>query len=401
MGNLSTKDHIDLTLKYAALNYAAVEVVISEGDGVWVKDVDGNRYLDMLSGYSSLNFGHRNPRINKVVHEQIEKLTTISRAFMAEEFGPFCKDLTELCGMEKALLMNSGAEAVETAIKMARKWAYEDKGVEKDKAEIVCFKGNFHGRTTTVISFSSSPASYTNFGPLTPGFKLVEYGDIETLRRAITKNTAAVLIEPIQGEGGVIIPPHGYLKAVRQLCSENNVLMMADEVQTAFYRTGTLFCCDHEGVKPDVYILGKSLGGGVMPLSAVVSADAYMKVFTSGTHGSTFGGNPLACAIGREVIKILKEEGIKQNVARMGERFAKGLGSIKSKKTTGMRHRGLMFGVDVEPTFGKAKTLCVDLKESGVLTKDTREQTIRFTPPLIIKESEIDWALERIERVLA
>ena len=400
MKNLSSKEHIDLTLRYAAHNYLPINVVITKADGVWVEDVEGNRYLDMLSGYSALNFGHANSRINKVAHEQIDRLALTSRAFLNDQFTHFCKEMAELCEMDKVLMMNSGAEAVETAIKMARKWGYEVKGVEANKAEIICFKGNFHGRTTTIISFSDSSISYEKFGPFTPGFKLIEYADISALENAINNNTVAVLIEPIQGEGGVIIPPPGYLKRVRELCSANSILMLADEVQTAFYRTGKLFCCQHENIKPDAYILGKSLGGGLMPVSAVVGTDHCMQAFTHGTHGSTFGGNPLACAIAREVINILKENDIKENVERIGSYFNQALHSLNSSIVTGIRSKGMMFGVDIDPAYGKAKKVCEELVKQGILTKDTREQTIRFTPPLTITQAEIDWALERIAKVL-
>lgn len=399
MSKLSSKDHIELTLKYAAHNYMPIEVVIAEAEGVWVKDVEGNKYLDMLSGYSALNFGHGNPRIVKAAKDQIDKLTLTSRAFLNDQFALVCKELAELCKMDKVLMMNSGAEAVETAIKMARKWGYEVKGVEKDKAEIICFSGNFHGRTTTIVSFSDSESSYNNFGPLMQGFKIVEYGDIEAVSQAMNKNTVAVLIEPIQGEGGVIVPPAGYLKRLREICSEKKVLFLADEVQTAFYRTGKLFCCEHDNIQPDVYILGKSLGGGIMPVSAVVAKDDIMNVFTHGTHGSTFGGNPLACAIALEVIKILKEPDIKENVDRVGRYFENGIEKLNSKIVKEIRARGMMFGVDIDPAYGKAKKVCNELVKHGVLTKDTRDQTIRFAPPLTITETEIDWALDKIAKV--
>jgi ornithine--oxo-acid transaminase len=400
VSKLTSQDHINLTLQYAAHNYLPIKIVITEGKGVWVKDVEGNKYLDMLSGYSALNFGHANPRINKVAKDQIDKLALTSRAFLNDQFSLLCKELAELCKMDKVLMMNSGAEAVETAIKLSRKWGYEVKGIEKDKAEIIAFSGNFHGRTTTIVSFSDSESSYKNFGPFMPGFKVVEYGEIDALEKSITKNTAAILIEPIQGEGGVIIPPPGYLKKVKELCIQNNILFLADEVQTAFYRTGSLFCCEADGVDPDIYILGKSLGGGIMPVSAIVAKDKVMNVFTHGTHGSTFGGNPLACAIAREVIAILKEPEIGENVKKTGAYFEKALRSLGANRIEEIRSRGMMFGVDINPSHGMAKEFCLELAKLGVLTKDTRDQTIRFAPPLIITESEIDWALERIAKVL-
>jgi len=396
----STAEHIALTLQYSAHNYSPLEVVIAEGDGVWVKDVEGKRYLDMLAAYSALNFGHCNKEIAQAAHNQIDKLTLTSRAFYHDQFGPFCNELAELCGMEKVLLMNTGSEAVETAVKMARKWGYEIKGIEKDKAEIICFQGNFHGRTTTIVSFSDSPSSYQGYGPFTPGFKIIPYGDVPALENAVTKNTAGVLFEPIQGEGGVIVPPDGYIKAIRRICTDNNVIMLADEVQTGFCRTGDLFCCDHEEVKPDAYILGKSLGGGIMPVSAVVSYSRFMDVFAPGSHGSTFGGNALACAIGREVVRILNKEDYTQIARGVGEYFGDGLRSIKSSIAREVRGRGLMFGVDIDPSYGKAKKICLKLKDLGVLSKDTRDQTIRFAPPLKIEKSDIDWGLERIEKAL-
>lgn len=398
--SLSSKDHMEITQAYSPKNYAPLEVVVARGEGAWVTDVEGKRYLDMLSAYSAVNFGHCNKRIAAVAKEQIDKLTLTSRAFYNDQIGLASKDVAEFCGMESVLFMNSGAEAVETSVKLARRWAYDVKGVEEGKAEIITCSGNFHGRTTTIISFADSASSRKGFGPFTPGFHVVQYGDIEAIEKAINKNTAAILFEPIQGEGGVIIPPSGFIKRIREICTKNNVLMIADEIQTGLCRTGARFCCDHEGVVPDAYIVGKSLGGGITPISAVISTHKIMSVFTPGSHGSTFGGNPFACAIAREVIKIIKEEGIVEKVVAMGEYFGKGLRSIKSSKVTAIRGKGLMFGVDIDSSYGPAKKLCNSLLAEGVLCKDTREQTIRFAPPLIIQKSDIDWGLERIEKTL-
>lgn len=398
--NLSSSELIEITEQFSAHNYSPLDVVIASADGSWVVDVEGKRYLDMLSAYSAVNFGHGNARIKRAAIKQIERVTLTSRAFYNDQFGPLCSELAELCGMEAVLLMNSGAEAVETAVKAARKWGYEVKGVDHDKAEIIAFSGNFHGRTTTIISFSDSESSRKNFGPFTPGFKIVTYGDIGALQNLISKNTVGILVEPIQGEGGVIIPPDGYLNQIRELCSGNNILMIADEVQSGFCRTGELFACHHEGVQPDLYVIGKSLGGGIMPVSAVVGQKSVMSVFTPGTHGSTFGGSPLACAIAREVIRIIKEDLPHKRAKVLGDKFIAELRSIKSSIIDGVRGRGLFFGVDINPSYGKAKQICYRLKEEGLLSKDTREQTIRFVPPLTISESDLELGLEKIKKVL-
>jgi ornithine--oxo-acid transaminase len=397
--SLGSRQYIETTEQFSAHNYSPVPVVISEGEGIWVKDVEGNLYMDMLSAYSALNFGHKNKRINAVAIDQINKLSLTSRAFYTDLFGVFCRELAEFCNMESVLMMNSGAEAVETAIKAARKWGYEKKKVAPDRAEIICFNNNFHGRTTTIVGFSTSSDAKTNFGPFTPGFLICPFGEIDLLREKISPNTVAILIEPIQGEGGVIIPPEGYLREIRKLCDENRILLIADEIQTGLGRTGEVFCCDHEGVKPDMYILGKSLGGGLVPVSAIVSSREVMEVFTPGSHGSTFGGNPLACRVGLEVLRLIREEEPHKMARESGAYFLKKLSAIKAPCIEEIRARGLMIGIDIDPTYGSAKDFCKKLKEEGVLCKDTRKRTIRFAPPLAITREEIDWALKRIEKV--
>jgi ornithine--oxo-acid transaminase len=398
---LSSQEHISTTEKYSAHNYHPLEVVICRGKGAWVWDVEGKKYLDMLSAYSALNFGHGNDRLLSVARSQLDKLTLTSRAFFNDQLGPMCQELAELCGLDVVLAMNSGAEAVETAIKGARKWGYDVKGVAQDQAEIICFTNNFHGRTTTIVSFSDSKSSRTGFGPFTPGFKLAEYGNIDQLKNAITKNTVGVLIEPIQGEAGILIPPDGYLRQVRELCIANNILMLADEIQTGLCRTGKLFACDHEGVKPDMYIIGKSLGGGIVPISAVIGRRDVMDVFTPGIHGSTFGGNPFACAIAREVIALIKDEEPEKRSQELGLFFVDELRKIKSPKFGEIRGRGLFVGVDIKPEHGSAKKYCLDLKDHGILCKDTRSQTIRFAPPLIIEKAQLEMALDTIAKVFA
>lgn len=396
---MDSKSIIEITERYSASNYAPLEVVISRGQGAWVEDVEGRRYLDFLSAYSSLNFGHCNPRIVQAAHRQLDTLTIVSRAFYAENVGLLCKDLSELSGKEKVLLMNTGAEAVETAIKGSRKWGYEVKGVPEDKAEIVVFDGNFHGRTTTIVGFSSSELSRKGFGPFASGFVRVPYGDLKAIEAAITPNTVAVLFEPILGEGGVIIPPTGFLKGLRDLCTRNRVLMVADEIWTSLGRTGMIFACDHEDVVPDMYLMAKSLGGGIVPISAVLADDDIMKVFTPGTHGSTLGGNPFACAIAREVLALVREEQPERRSAELGAYMLERLRAIKSKSIKEVRGRGLMIGIDIDPAAGTAKDFCKKLKKEGVLCKDTHVQTIRMAPPLIISREDLDLGLERIERV--
>lgn len=386
--------------QWGAKNYKPLPIVIEKAEGIWVWDPDGQRYMDMLSSYSALNQGHRHPRIISALIEQAERVTLTSRAFHNDRMGPFLHKLCETTGYEKALLMNTGSEAVETALKAARKWGYDEKGVAPDKAEIIAFENNFAGRTISVISFSSEEDYKRGFGPFTPGFKIVPYDDVEAFENAITSNTVAVILEPIQGEGGIIIPSFGYLKKIREITAANNVLMIADEIQTGFGRTGKMFACDHEGVRPDIVTLGKALGGGVFPVSAAIADDSVMKVFTPGIHGSTFGGNPLACAVGMASIDVILEEHLPERSAELGEYFIKQLRTIKSPVVKEIRGRGLFIGIEVKRDYGTARPFCEKLMKLNLLCKETHEQTIRLAPPLVIKKEEIDWALERIERVL-
>jgi ornithine--oxo-acid transaminase len=397
---MDSRQIIELTQRFSAHNYGPLDVVLRGGEGSWVEDVEGKRYLDLLSAYGANNFGHKNPRIIKAAHEQLEKLTLVSRAFYSENFAYLCQELAEFCGKDKVLLMNSGAEAVETAVKAARKWAYETKGVPQDEAEILVCSDNFHGRTTTIIGFSTSPESRTNFGPFTPGFRCVSYGDADALEAAITDRTAAFIFEPILGEGGIIIPPDGYLRRVREICARRNVLMVADEIQSGICRTGKVFACEHENVVPDIYIIAKSLGGGIVPVSAIAADDAVMGVFTPGTHGSTFGGNPFACAVAREVLALIREEKPHERAAELGALGMKILQAIKPGIVTSVRARGLWYGIDIDPKAGTAKDFCKKLKYEGVLCKDTRVQTIRVVPPLTISHEDLAWGLERMVKVL-
>lgn len=389
---------IELTEHYGAKNYLPLPIVLSKGEGVWVEDADGNRYMDMLSAYSALNHGHRHPRIIAALKEQADRITLTSRAFHNDQLGRFYQKVAELTGKEMVLPMNTGAEAVETAIKAIRRWAYDVKGIPKDQAEIIVFENNFHGRTITAVSLSSNEEYQRGFGPLTPGFRVVPYGDIEALRKAITPNTAAVLMEPIQGEAGVIVPPEGFLKETRQLCQEHGILFAADEIQTGFGRTGKLFACDWEGVKPDIYILGKALGGGVMPISATVADREVLGVFEPGSHGSTFGGNPLACAVAIAALEVLVDERLPERSLELGEYFRSELLKIQNPIIKEVRGKGLFIGMELhEP----ARPHCERLAEAGLLCKETHENTIRFAPPLIITREELDWALERIRKILS
>lgn len=391
---------IEQTERFAAHNYAPLPVMIRSGKGVWVEDVDGHRYLDFLSAYGAVNFGHGNERILAAAHKQLDLLTLTSRAFFSEQFGELAKELAAFCKKDKVLIMNSGAEAVESAIKAARRWAYEVKKIQEDRAEIITFSGNFHGRTTTIVSFSTSEESRTKFGPYTPGFVTVPFGDAEAVEAAITPHTAGVLIEPIQGEGGVIIPPDGFLAKVRQICDKHNVLFIADEVQTGICRTGKIFACDHENVTPDIIILAKSLGGGVVPISSIAANDEIMQVFTPGSHGSTMGGAPFACAIAREVLRLIEDERPHERAAQLGAYALERLRSIQSKVVKQIRGRGLLIGIDIDPAAGTAKDFCKLLKYEGVLCKDTRVQTLRIAPPLTITKEELDLGLDMFERVL-
>ena len=389
---------IQLTEHYGAKNYHPLPIVISKGEGVWVEDADGNRYMDMLSAYSALNHGHRHPRIIAALKEQADRITLTSRAFHNDQLGRFYQMVAELTGKEMVLPMNTGAEAVETAIKAIRRWAYDVKGIPRDQAEIIVFENNFHGRTITAVSLSSNEEYQRGFGPLTPGFKVVPYGDIEALRKAITPRTAAVLMEPIQGEAGVIVPPEGFLKETYRLCREHHILFAADEIQTGFGRTGKLFACDWEGVKPDIYILGKALGGGVMPISATAADREVLGVFEPGSHGSTFGGNPLACAVAVAALEVLVEERLPERSLELGEYFRSELLKIQHPMIKEVRGKGLFIGMELhEP----ARPHCERLAEAGLLCKETHENTIRFAPPLTITREELDWALERIRKVMS
>ncbi len=396
----SSQDIIQLTERFGTHNYHPLDVVIAEAKGVWVKDVEGKKYLDMLAAYSALNFGHQNDRFIKVAKAQLDKLTMTSRAFYNDQLGGLCEELARFCGLDMVLPMNSGAEAVESGIKIARRWGYDRKKIPENQAEIICFTNNFHGRTTTIVSFYTSESGRRGFGPFTPGFVLVPFGDIAALERAMTPRTTAVLVEPIQGEGGVLIPPAGFLRDVRALCDRQNVLFIADEIQTGLCRTGRRFCVEHEGVVPDMFLLGKSLGGGITPISAVVGKREVMEVLTPGSHGSTFGGNPFACAIAREVLRYIADEKPEQRATELGGYLVEQLRAIKTSRIQAIRGKGLFVGVDIAPSHGKAWDYCEKLKAEGILCKDTREQTIRFAPPLVIERSDIDWALERIRKVL-
>jgi ornithine--oxo-acid transaminase len=391
---------IELAERYSAHNYHPLPVVVAEAEGAWVTDVEGRRYLDMLAAYSALNFGHRHPDLIAAAKRQLDRVTLTSRAFHNDLFGPFCEQLADLCDMEMVLPMNTGAEGVETALKTARKWGYDVKGVPAGRAKIVVADGNFHGRTITIISFSTDPDSKDPFGPHTPGFQAVPYGDVEALRAAIDDDTVAFLVEPIQGEAGVIVPAEGYLRAAREICTERNVLLIADEIQSGLGRTGTTFACEHEGVVPDAYILGKALGGGIVPLSAVVSSRDILGVFHPGEHGSTFGGNPLACAIGLEVLRLLRTGEYQERAARLGPAFIEKLQANVPADVTGVRGRGLWIGIDLEPGGAPARSVCERLLELGVLAKDTHESTVRLAPPLCVTEDDLDWALERIVTAL-
>jgi len=397
---MHSQELIEIEEKYGAHNYHPLDVVIERGEGVWVYDVDGKRYLDCLSAYSALNQGHVHPRILNVLKAQAEKVTLTSRAFRNDQLPLFYKELSELTGYEMSLPMNSGAEAVETALKVARKWGYDVKKIPHYQAEIIVADGNFHGRTISIISFSSEPLYKDAFGPFTPGFVSVPYGDAAAVEKAITPNTAAVMIEPIQGEGGVLIPPAGYLKKVSELCEKNNVLFIADEIQTGLGRTGKLFACDHEGVRPDMVIIGKALSGGFYPVSAVVADTDIMELYVPGEHGSTFGGNPLACAVAREALKVIVEENLVQKSAELGEYFMERLAEIPSRHVKEVRGKGLLIGVELNPEARGARRFCEALQQKGILAKETHSHIIRFAPPLVIDKATIDWAIPHIYDVL-
>ncbi|MEU1407030.1 ornithine--oxo-acid transaminase [Streptomyces sp. NPDC005728] len=386
---------------HSAHNYHPLPVVVATADGAWMTDVEGRRYLDLLAGYSALNFGHGHRRLVEAAKAQLERVTLTSRAFHHDRFAAFCEQLAHLCGMSMVLPMNTGVEAVETAVKTARKWGYRVKGVPAEMAKIVVATGNFHGRTTTVISFSTDPEARADFGPYTPGFQIVPYGDLTAMRSALTENTVAVLLEPIQGESGVIVPPAGYLPAVRELTRQRDVLFIADEIQSGLGRTGRTFACEHEGVVPDVYVLGKALGGGILPVSAVVSSTEVLGVFRPGEHGSTFGGNPLACAVALEVIAMLRTGEYQARSAELGEHLHRELGALLGTgKVTAVRGRGLWAGVDIAPSVGTGRQVSERLMDRGVLVKDTHGATIRIAPPLVISKEDLDWGLAQLRAVL-
>ncbi|MCX5012186.1 ornithine--oxo-acid transaminase [Streptomyces sp. NBC_00555] len=397
-----TSDAIRSADAHSAHNYHPLPVVVASADGAWMTDVEGRRYLDMLAGYSALNFGHGNRRLLDAARAQLERVTLTSRAFFHDRFADFCTELASLCGKEMVLPMNTGAEAVETAVKTARKWGYEVKGVPDGHAKIVVAADNFHGRTTTIVSFSTDHESRDHFGPYTPGFEIVPYGDLTALAHAVTENTVAVLLEPIQGEAGVLVPPAGYLSGVRELTRERNVLFMADEIQSGLGRTGRTFACEHEGVVPDVYILGKALGGGVVPVSAVVADRDVLGVFRPGEHGSTFGGNPLACAVALEVIAMLKTGEYQQRATELGDHLHRELNLlVGGGAVTAVRGRGLWAGVDIDPSRGTGRQISEKLMELGVLVKDTHGSTIRIAPPLVISKEDLDWGLDQLRSLLA
>ena len=396
-----TGDFLALEALYGASNYKPLDVVLSRGRGVWVWDVEGRRYLDCLSAYSAVNQGHCHPKILEAMVEQAGKLTLTSRAFRNDQLGLFYEEICAATNTRAVLPMNSGAEAVESALKLARKWGYQVKNVPADQAEIIVCGDNFHGRTLAIVSFSTDPVSRREFGPFAPGFVVVPYGDAAALEAAITPNTVAVLVEPIQGEAGVIIPPDGYLRAVRRLCSENRVIMVLDEIQTGLGRTGRLLAEEHEGVEADLTLVGKALSGGFYPVSAVLSNAEVMGVLKPGEHGSTFGGNPLACAVARAALRVLREEGMVENAAAMGDRMLAGLRAIRSDRVREVRGRGLMIAVELHAAAGGAAPVCKDLQLRGILCKETHTNTIRIAPPLVITADEVDWALERFAAALA
>jgi ornithine--oxo-acid transaminase len=397
---MNTEEYIALEEQYGAHNYHPLDVVIERGEGVWVYDVEGNRYLDCLSAYSALNQGHVHPKILNTLIEQAQRVTLTSRAFRNDQLPLLYKELSDLTGYEMVLPMNSGAEAVGTALKLARKWAYQVKGVSPNQAEIITFEGNFHGRSVTIISFSSEEAYRKDFGPFTPGFKIIQYGEASAIAGAITPNTAAVLIEPIQGEAGVIVPPDGFLRDLREICTRNNVLLLADEIQTGLGRTGKLFACDHESVRPDVMIIGKALSGGFYPVSAILADQDLLGLFQPGEHGSTFGGNPLGAAIARAALKVITNENLANNSAIIGEYFQDRLAEIPSRYVKEVRGKGLLIGVELNSEAGGARRFAEALKDNGVLVKETHENVLRFAPPLIIDKETVDWALERVFHVL-
>jgi ornithine--oxo-acid transaminase len=396
---MDTKDFVNLEDLHGAHNYHPLDVVITRGKGVWVWDVEGKKYLDFLSGYSAVNHGHCHPRLVKVLKDQGEKLTLTSRAFRNDQWPLLAKELCELADYEMVLPMNSGAEAIETAIKAARKWAYQKKKIPQDQAEIIACSNNFHGRTVTIISFSTEPKYRKDFGPFTPGFVVVPYGDAGALEAAIKPNTAAFLVEPVQAEAGIIMPPEGYLKKAKEICEKNNILFIADEIQTGLGRVGKLFACEYEEVKPDILVIGKSLAGGFYVVSAVLSPREILGLFKPREHGTTFGANPLACALAREALRVLIEEKLVENSAEQGNYFLEKLKTLRSKHIKRVKGKGLLIGIELKQEAGGARRFCEDLKEEGLLCKETHEHVIRFAPPLIIKRDDLDWAFEKVNQV--
>jgi ornithine--oxo-acid transaminase len=397
---MNTQDFIKIEEEYGAHNYHPLDVVIERAEGVWVYDVEGRKYLDCLSSYSAVNQGHVHPEILKALLDQAKRVTLTSRAFRNDQLPLFYKELSEMTGYEMSLPMNTGAEAVETALKLARKWAYQVKKVPRHQAEIIVASNNFHGRTVTIVSFSTEPSYRDDFGPFTPGFVIVKYGDADAVEKAITPNTAAVMLEPIQGEAGVIIPPAGYLKKVAEICKKNNVLFMADEIQTGLGRTGKLFAAHYDDVRADVTIIGKALAGGFYPVSAVLADKAILGLFTPGEHGSTFGGNPLAAAVSRAALRVIREEKLAERSQKLGEYFAEQLSEIPSPHVKEVRGRGLLIGVELKPEAKGARRFCEALQKKGILAKETHDNVIRFAPPLVIDKETIDWALPSIREVL-
>ncbi|MGB9835893.1 MAG: ornithine--oxo-acid transaminase [Candidatus Saccharicenans sp.] len=396
---MENRDYIVLEDLYGAHNYHPLDVVITKARGIWMWDVEGKKYLDFLSAYSAVNQGHCHPRIVKALQKQAKKVTLTSRAFRNDQWPMLAKELCDLTGFNMVLPMNSGAEAVETALKIARKWAYQKKGIPQDQAEIIACANNFHGRTITIISFSTEPLYRRDFGPFTPGFKIIPFGDAAALEAAITPNTAAFLVEPIQAEAGILIPPDGFLKKAKEICEKNNVLFIADEIQTGLGRVGKLFACEYEGVRPDMMVIGKSLGGGCYAISAVLSTQEIMGVLKPGEHGSTFGGNPLACAVAREALRVIQDERLVENAAEKGAYFLEKLKTLKSRHIKEVRGRGLLIGLELWPEAGGARRFCEELMKEGLLCKETHDHVIRFAPPLVISYRELDWAFKKIKKV--
>ena len=396
----NAQDFITLEDRYGAHNYHPLDVVITRADGAWVWDVEGKKYMDFLAAYSAVNQGHCHPRLVKVMAEQMCRVALTSRAFRNDQLGPFCKEICELTGFDRVLPMNTGAEAVETAIKAARKWGYTVKGIEKDRAKILVFAGNFHGRTTTIVSFSSDEEYRYGFGPFTPGFEILPYGDIEAVRAAMDSDVCAVMVEPIQGEAGIVAPPEGFLRQLRELTNEYNALLVCDEIQSGLGRTGTLFAYEHEGIRPDIVIIGKALSGGMYPVSAILADDEVMGVFHPGEHGSTYGGNPLGAAVAREALKVLIEERMVERSAELGEYFMEKIRAIGSDHVETVRGKGLWIGIVLKESAGGARRFCEALQDEGMLCKETHETVIRVAPPLTVTKADIDWAVSKLEKVL-